>query len=208
MMYGRINAVTITDINVRMKSIQPSLPNNSLDKNFSSKSIIYPILLFKIFGLQQLGIVKRQMVILTSQKFLEIKFSFFFPLEKVAAAKILFSTSYLHKRYGISHATHDDGQIPMNAEEFAMNESPISKGTKHMKLNFYMPTDVPQYTGGRRDIHFRFVTRQVENKRMLRKYHKKQSEYRAEHPLKYSLNPYMEAAKCRTLDNFMEVKTQ
>jgi hypothetical protein len=89
-----------------------------------------------------------------------------------------------------------------------MIENPISKATKHMKLNFYIPINTPQYVGGRQDIHFKYVTPQMENRRMLRKYYKRRSEYRKEHPLKYSLNSYIEAAKCRTLEKFIkEVKT-
>ena len=83
-----------------------------------------------------------------------------------------------------------------------MIENPQNKGTKHMKLNFYIPNDTPKYVGGRRQIDFRFVDRATEEKRMRKKQYKKRYEYKVKRPLLETLNSYIEAAKCRTLDNF------
>jgi hypothetical protein len=90
----------------------------------------------------------------------------------------------------------------MKSEEFAMIENPQNKGTKHMKLNFYIPNDTPKYAGGRRQIDFRFADRATEEKRRRKKQYKKRYEYKIKRPLLETLNSYIEASKCRTLDNF------
>ena len=54
-----------------------------------------------------------------------------------------------------------------------MIENPQNKGTKHMKLNFYIPNDTPKYAGGRRQTDFRFADRATEEKRMRKKQYKK-----------------------------------
>lgn len=84
-----------------------------------------------------------------------------------------------------------------------MIENPQNKGTKHMKLNFYIPNDTPKYAGGRRQIDFRFVDRETEEKRRRKKQYKKRYEYKIKRPLLETLNAYIEASKCRTLDKFI-----
>ncbi len=85
-----------------------------------------------------------------------------------------------------------------------MIENPRTKGTKHMKLNFYIQSNIPKYVGGRRQIDFRFVDRATEEKHMRKKQYKKRYEYKIKRPLLETLNSYIEAAKCRTLDKFIK----
>jgi len=83
-----------------------------------------------------------------------------------------------------------------------MIENPQNKGTKHMKLNFYILT--PQRIGGERNTHFKFVDHATEKKRMKKRIYKKWHKYRIARPLLETLSSYMEASKCKTLDLFME----
>jgi len=93
---------------------------------------------------------------------------------------------------------------PIASEDLHMNEIRIAKGTKHMKLNFYMPQSTPKRVGGERNAHFRFIDHATEMKRMRKKGYKKRYEYKIKHPLLETLNSYIEATKCRTLDKFIE----
>jgi hypothetical protein len=86
-------------------------------------------------------------------------------------------------------------------EDLHMNEIRTSKGTKHMKLNFYTQT-APQRIGGERNVHFKFIDNATEKKRMKKKQYKKWHEYRVKRPLLETLNSYIEARKCKTLDLF------
>ena len=99
----------------------------------------------------------------------------------------------------------------MKSEEFAMIENPQIKGTKHLKLNFYTQT-TPKYVGGERNIHFKFIDNATERKHIRKKQYKKWHEYKIKRPLLETLNSYIEACKCKTLDQFApikkEVKTQ
>jgi hypothetical protein len=83
-----------------------------------------------------------------------------------------------------------------------MIENPQIKGTKHMKLNFYMSQSTPTYVGGERNMHFIFRSNKEEGKRMRKKYCKKRREYMIQHPLLETLTGFIEARKCRTLDTF------
>jgi len=47
-----------------------------------------------------------------------------------------------------------------------MNEIRIAKGTKHMKLNFYIPQSTPKRAGGERNTHFKFIDHATEMKRV------------------------------------------
>jgi hypothetical protein len=88
-----------------------------------------------------------------------------------------------------------------------MNEIRIAKGTKHMKLNFYTPQTSPTYVGGERNKHFIFIDQRTEAKRMRKKQYKKRQKYMIQRPLLETLQSYIEASKCRTLDKFIkEVK--
>jgi hypothetical protein len=89
-----------------------------------------------------------------------------------------------------------------------MNEIRIAKGTKHMKLNFYIPQTTPQYAGGERNVDFKFIDQRTEEKRMRKKQYKKRCEYKIKHPLLETLNSYIEARKCKTLDLFASVKKE
>jgi hypothetical protein len=88
-----------------------------------------------------------------------------------------------------------------------MNEIRISKGTKHMKLNFYISQSTPAYVGGERNKHFIFIDQRAEAKRMRKKQYKKRHKYMIQRPLLETLQSYIEASKCRTLEKFIkEVK--
>jgi hypothetical protein len=88
-----------------------------------------------------------------------------------------------------------------------MIENPQSKGMKHMKLNFYIPQTTPQYIGGERNIHFKFIDQRTEMKRMRKKQYKERHKYMIQRPLLETLQSYIEASKCRTLEQFIkEVK--
>jgi hypothetical protein len=95
-------------------------------------------------------------------------------------------------------------QIPIEREEFAMIENPQTKGTKHMKLNFYIPQMSPTYVGGERNKHFIFIDQRIEAKRIRRKQYKKKYEYKISHPLLETLTGFIEARRCRTLDSFIQ----
>jgi hypothetical protein len=122
----------------------------------------------------------------------------------------LYSLALSFKSIINAHAKHDDDvQIPMKSEEFAMIENPQTKGTKHMKLNFYIPQTSSTYVGGERNVHFIFRSNTMEVKRMKKKHYEKRHEYMIKHPLLETLTGFIEARKCKTLDTFTtkEVKS-
>jgi hypothetical protein len=73
-----------------------------------------------------------------------------------------------------------------------------------MKLNFYIPQSTLKRVGGERNIHFKFIDHATEMKRMRKKEYKKRYEYEIKRPVLETLNSYIEATKCRTLDKFIE----
>jgi len=81
-----------------------------------------------------------------------------------------------------------------------MIENPQTKGTKHMKLSFYMPTNTPQYAEGEKNIHFTFIDKRTMVKKMKKKLYKRRHAYLTTRPLLETLN--IEARKCKTLDQF------
>lgn len=85
-----------------------------------------------------------------------------------------------------------------------MNETRKTIGTKHMKLNFYISQSTPTYVGGERNKHFIFIDQRTEAKRMRKKQYKKRQKYMIQRPLLETLQSYIEATKCRTLDLFIE----
>jgi hypothetical protein len=101
-----------------------------------------------------------------------------------------------------NNATYETKQIPMKSEEFAMTEIPQNKGTKRMKLSFYMQ-DAP-YAQGKKNIHFIFTDRNTERKRYRKKVYKKWKKYMTTRPLLETLTSYIEASKCKTLEKFIE----
>jgi len=83
-----------------------------------------------------------------------------------------------------------------------MQEIQEIKSYKRMKLNFYIPTNTSKYVGGERNIHFIFIDRRTEEKRLRKKQYKKRYDYKIKRPLLETLNSYIEASKCKTLDKF------
>jgi hypothetical protein len=78
---------------------------------------------------------------------------------------------------------------------------------KAMKMTFYTQT-TPIRNGGERNIHFKFIDHRTEVKRMKKKIYKRRHAYLITRPLLETLNSYIEASKCKTLEKFIqEVKT-
>jgi len=77
---------------------------------------------------------------------------------------------------------------------------------KHMKLNFYILTTTPKYVGGERAIHFKYVDQRTQVKKIMKKRYKKRTEYLIKRPLLQTLTGYMEARKCKTLDQFQNLE--
>jgi hypothetical protein len=75
-----------------------------------------------------------------------------------------------------------------------------------MKLNFYM--DNVKRLGGERNIHFNFIDATEQLRRMKKRLAKKRAEHKIRRPLLETLNSYLEASRCRTLEKFIkEAKT-
>jgi hypothetical protein len=83
-----------------------------------------------------------------------------------------------------------------------MNEIQIAKGTKHMKLNFYIQQNTPIYVGGERNKHFIFIDQRTEARGIRKKQYKKRHKYMIQRPLLETLQSYIEASKCQALDKF------
>jgi DNA mismatch repair ATPase MutL len=96
-------------------------------------------------------------------------------------------------------------QIPTKNEEIAMIENPQNKGTKHMKLNFYINQSASTYVGGERNKHFIFIDQRTEAKRIRKKEYRKKYKYMIQRPLLETLTGIIEASKCKTLDQFTMV---
>jgi len=79
----------------------------------------------------------------------------------------------------------------------------IMNGTKAMKLNFYIQTNQPQYTGGRRNMDFNFISKSMRDKKMRRKLSKQKVKYKIQRPLLETLNGFLEARRCKTLETFV-----
>ena len=73
---------------------------------------------------------------------------------------------------------------------------------KAMKLNYYQPSDKPTYVGGIRDVHFLHYTHFEMVKKMKKLLQKQREKNLISRPLLQTLSGYIEARKCRTLDNF------
>mgnify|MGYP007042427274 CR=1 FL=1 len=128
-------------------------------------------------------------------------------MQRISGSVNFFSPLSEKKEMHIVSSSTKNEQIPMKSEEFAMKENPQTKGTKHMKLNFYTQQDTPKYVGGERNVHFIFFDNRTEAKRMRRKQYKKNCKYMIQRPLLETLTGIIEASKCRTLDQFTkEVK--
>ncbi|MDH5483490.1 MAG: hypothetical protein OEY22_11545 [Candidatus Bathyarchaeota archaeon] len=132
----------------------------------------------------------------------------FFPLNvpkkhRLFFGKALFFCFTFVQHHKSAKAKNDDGKFPIKSEEICMIENPQSKGMKHMKLNFYLPTDTSKRIGGERNIHFKFIDHATEEKRMRKKEYKKRYEYKIKSPLLETLNSCIEASRCRTLDKFI-----
>jgi hypothetical protein len=84
-----------------------------------------------------------------------------------------------------------------------MNEIQICKATKHMKLNFYIPTNTPQYVGGEKNIHFKYQSYADKVKKMKKKAYKQRQKHLIQRPLLETLVGFIEASKCKTLDQFI-----
>lgn len=83
-----------------------------------------------------------------------------------------------------------------------MKEIPKTGSYKRMKLNFYMPSNTPKRVGGEMDKHFTFINQYTIVKRMMKKRQKQRAKMLISRPLLQTLSGYIEARKCRTLDNF------
>jgi hypothetical protein len=92
----------------------------------------------------------------------------------------------------------------MKSEEFAMKEIPKMNSFKSMKLNFYMPSQTPKRVGGEMNKHFTFTSQHTIVRRMMKRKQKQRAKMLISRPLLQTLSGYVEAAKCRTLDQFAE----
>jgi hypothetical protein len=82
-----------------------------------------------------------------------------------------------------------------------MKENQTIRGYKRMKLNFYM--DNVRRLGGEKNVHFNFVSNGMERKRMIKRLYKKRADQKVKRPLLETLNSYLEARRCKTLENFI-----